>query len=110
MPARRTTGKHGSAQKGDGRKRDVLPTDVSERLGKPPTDKPLLLSCWYSSALSELVWLYLATGKYVEMLREAKGTAGAMGRVMPLDIQLQAARLVKNDDDKLQEDEAPTRK
>lgn len=41
------------------------------------------------------------------MLREAKGAAGAMGRVMPLDIQLQAAKLVKNDDDELREDEDP---
>jgi hypothetical protein len=40
--------------------------------------------------------------KYVEMLRETK--AAAMGRVMPLDIQLQAAKLVKADDDELQEE------
>lgn len=117
MPARRSTGKHGAgkhgagkhggARKGAGRKRDVLPPEIRDRIGTPPTDKPLLLARWYSSTLSELLWLYLTTGKFVEMLREAKGAAGAMGRVMPLDIQLQAAKLVKNDDDELQEDEDP---
>jgi hypothetical protein len=105
MPARSSG--HGGARKGAGRKRDVLPTEIRERIGLPPTDKPLKLARWYSSALSELLWLYLTTGRYVEMLREAKGAAGAMGRVMPLDIQLQAAKLVKNDDDELHEDEDP---
>ena len=123
MPARRATGNggkaagikrrsggakaHGGARAGAGRKRDVLPPDIAERLKPPPTDKPLKLARWYSAALSELLWLYLTTGKFVEMLRETKAAAAAMGRVMPLDIQLQAAKLVKNDDDDLQEDEDP---
>jgi hypothetical protein len=107
MPSRgRATG-HGGARKGAGRKRNVLPPEVAGKLGAPPTDKPLKLARWYSAALSELLWLYLTTGKYVEMLRETKAAAAAMGRVMPLDIQLQAAKLVKADDDELTEDEDP---
>lgn len=115
MPARRTTSGagarqgagHGGARQGAGRKRDVLPQEVAAKLGTPPTDKPLKLARWYSAALSELLWLYLTTGRYVEMLRETKAAAAAMGRVMPLDIQLQAAKLVKADEDELQEDEDP---
>lgn len=117
MPARRTTGKggkpaaikrsHGGAREGAGRKRIVLPPEIAARIGPPPTDKPLKLARWYSSILSELMWLYANRGTHVEMLREAKGVAGAMGRVMPLDIQLQAAKTVKADEDDLQEDEDP---
>jgi len=107
MPARRRATGHGGARNGAGRKRNVLPTEVANKLGSPPTDKPLKLARWYSGALSELLWLYLTTGKYVEMLRETKAAAAAMGRVMPLDIQLQAAKLVKADDDELAEDEDP---
>src|SRR5678815_2417406 len=81
MPARRGATGHGGARKGAGRKRNVLPAEVGAKLGAPPTDKPLKLARWYSAALSDLLWLYLTTGKYVEMLRETKAAA-AMGRVM----------------------------
>ena len=107
MPARRRATGHGGARKGAGRKRDVLPADIAERLKSPPVTEPLKLARWYSAALSELLWLYLTTGKYVEMLRETKAAAAAMGRVMPLDIQLQAAKIVRADEDELTEDEDP---
>lgn len=103
MTARRVTA-HGGARKGAGRKRDVLPPEVLERVGTPPTTKPLQLARWYSALLSELVHLFVTTGKYVEMLREVKGAAGAMGRVMPMDVLLAAMRKLKDDEDGLDED------
>jgi hypothetical protein len=83
-----STSCHGGARKGAGRKRNVLPVKVLQRVGSPPTTKPLELARWYSALLSELVHLFVTTGKYVEMLREVKGAAGAMGRVMPMDVLL----------------------
>jgi len=100
-----STSHHGGARKGAGRKRNVLPADVLERIGAPPTTKPLQLARWYSALLSELVHLFVTTGKYVEMLREVKGAAGAMGRVMPMDVLLAAMRKLKDDEDELDEDE-----
>lgn len=113
MPARRATSGggarkgagHGGAREGARRKRNVLPPDVVARLGNPPTDSPLQLARWYSSALSELLWLHLTTGKYVRMLREVKSAAGAIGRVMPMDVVLEAVRKVKDAEDELAEDE-----
>jgi len=102
MPARPK--RHGGARKGAGRKRDVLPPAVLERVGAPPTTKPLQLARWYSALLSELVHLFVTTGKYAEMLREVKGAAGAMGRVMPMDVLLAAMRKLKDDEDELEED------
>lgn len=96
---------HGGARAGAGRKRNVLPPDVLQRIGAPPTSKPLQLARWYSALLSELVHLFVTTGKYVEMLREVKGAAGAMGRVMPMDVLLAAMRKLKDDEDELEEDE-----
>ncbi len=103
MSASSATG-HGGARRGAGRKRDVLPPEVLERVGAPPTSKPLQLARWYSALLSELVHLFVTTGKYVEMLREVKAAAGAMGRVMPMDVLLAAMRKLKNDEDELEED------
>jgi hypothetical protein len=85
----------------------VLPPEVVTKLGAPPMDKPLKLARWYSAALSELLWLYMTIGKFVEMLRETKAAAAAMGHVMPLDIQLQAAKVVRADEEELTEDEDP---
>ena len=94
----------GGARVGAGRKRHVLPPEVLQRIGAPPTSKPLQLARWYSALLSELVHLFVTTGKYVEMLREVKGAAGAMGRVMPMDVLLAAMRKLKDDDEELDED------
>jgi len=81
-----------------------MPAEVQERIGPPPTTKPLQLARWYSALLSELVHLFVTTGKYVEMLREVKGAAGAMGRVMPMDVLLAAMRKLKDDEEDLDED------
>lgn len=102
MPPRTS---HGGARKGAGRKRDVLPPTVLKRIGPPPTTKPLQLARWYSALLAELVHLFVTTGTFVEMLREVKGAAGAMGRVMPMDVLLAAMRKLKDDEDELDEDE-----
>lgn len=104
-PARKVA--HGGKRKGAGRKRDTLPVEVLKRIGPPPTDKPLQLARWYSALLSELVYLFVKTGSHVEMLREVKGAAGAMGRVMPMDVLLAALKKLKADEDDLQEDEDP---
>lgn len=101
------TDAHGGARPGAGRKRLVLPTELRERLGPPPVDKPLKLARWYSAAMSELVWLYMTTGQHAEMLREVRAAAGAIGRVMPMDAILEAARQLKADDDELDEDTSP---
>jgi len=53
MPPRRRATGHGGARKGAGRKRNVLPPEVVEKLGPAPWDKPLKLARWYSAALSE---------------------------------------------------------
>lgn len=79
MPARRATGDgakgdgHGDARAGAGRKRNVLPADVRDRLGNPAIDKPLKLRRWYSLALSELLWLYLALAQRPGVLRKLLG-------------------------------------
>ena len=100
----RARGGHGGSRKGAGRKRDVLPPEILQRIGPPPTDKPLKLARWWSTVLSELEILYLTTGRFAEMLRETRGVASSMGRVMPLDLLLAAARKLKDDEDDLDED------
>jgi hypothetical protein len=98
---------HGGARKGAGRKRDVLPPDAVERVGARPINQPLKLARWYSELLAELVDQFVKTGRYVEMLREVKGAAGAMGRVMPMDVILAAANKLRDDDEELDEDADP---
>ena len=44
------------------------------------------------------------------MLREVKGAASAIGRVMPMDVVLEAAKEVRGDEDELDEDADRTRK
>ena len=95
---------HGGQRKSAGRKRNVLPPEVLAHVGAPPTTRPLQLVRWYSALLAEFVNLFVRTGKYVEMLREVKGAAGAMGRVMPMDVLLAAMRKLKDDEDDLDED------
>ncbi len=72
MPARRRATGHGGARKGAGRKRDVLPADIADRLKSPPVTEPLKLARWYSAVLTEILDLYLRTGRYVEMYREVR--------------------------------------
>ena len=110
MPARRSAAKnngHGGARPGAGRKRNALPPESLARIGPRPVNDPLRLARWYAELLSELLDQFARTGRFVKMLREVKGAATAMGRVMPLDVMLAAARKLRDDDDDLEEDEDP---
>lgn len=109
MPARRITTNtgHGGARKGAGRKRNVLPAEIRDRIGPPPTDKPLHLQRWYVKNLSELLWLFETTASHVEMLREVKSAASVIGRLMPMDVMFAAYRKIKGEEADLDEDEDP---
>lgn len=106
--ARKGAGGHGGAREGAGRKREVLPADALDRIGPRPVREPLKLASWYSELLAELVDQFVRTGRFVAALREVKGAAAAMGRVMPMEVLLAATRKLKADEDDLHEDEDPT--
>ncbi|TMQ11947.1 MAG: hypothetical protein E6J90_32995 [Deltaproteobacteria bacterium] len=77
------------------------------RIGPRPVNDPLRLARWYAELLSELLDQFARTGRFVKMLREVKGAAAAMARVMPLDVMLAAARKLKDDENDLEEDIDP---
>lgn len=103
----RPAASHGGARSGAGRKRDVLPPEVLERLGRPPIKEPLKLARWYSAVLTEILDLYIRMGRYVEMYREVRAAMTAIRAVMPMDIVLEAARRVRDDELELDEDVDP---
>lgn len=97
----------GGSRPGAGRPRSILSPELREKIGPPPTDKPLELQRWYSRNLAVMLWLYQTTGSHVQMLREVKSAAGIAGRMMPIDVVVAAYNKLKSDEQELQGDEDP---
>jgi hypothetical protein len=72
----------GTARQGIGRKPYLVPHQILNRIGPRPTDNPVDLPRWYLEAIAEILWLYLTTGRHVELLRalvrEVNETAPAL--------------------------------
>lgn len=90
-------GKHGGARRGSGRKRSALPPELAAKLGDAPLGQPLKLARWFTDAIAILTQLVLEGKPYGELLATVRASAGAAGRVIPVDIIFEAHRILNAD-------------
>jgi len=107
---RKPTGKatsgngHGGARAGAGRKRDVVPREVMERVGDlPPRDKPLQIANWWQGFLGELAVYHATTGKCGDLAIRMSKLSTASMRAMPLDAIREALVLLELDTARLKD-------
>lgn len=91
-----------------GRPKSKFPAAVLKRIGPPPINKPLKLARWWTEVLSEMTWLQINGKPGLDSLaKEIRSAAAAAGRVLPHDIQFEAARLIQLDTDEMDADAGP---
>lgn len=92
----------GGARPGAGRKRDVVPPEVMERVGPlPPATNPLGVSRWWQCMIGEIAILRATTGRYGELSRDMANLSAAAMRAMPLDAIREANAVILDDEKRM---------
>lgn len=87
----------GGKRKGSGRKQSALPPELAAALGNAPLGQPLKLARWFTDAIAILTQLVLEGKPFGELLATVRASAGAAGRVIPMDIMFEAHRILNAD-------------
>ena len=99
-----------------GRKPGAIPDELAKLLPaiEPAIANPIRQQKYVSSVLMVLLEmrvrpaLYSANMKAVDKLaKEVRATATALSKIVPADIQFEAARLLRDDEDELKRDKGP---
>ena len=107
---------HGGARRGAGRKAGALPEELAklvpdfEKAVKNPIRQQRYVSTVLMACMEVRVrpWLYSANMKAIDKLaKEIRATAAAMSKIVPADIQFQAAQLLRDDEDEMKRDKGP---
>jgi hypothetical protein len=96
-----------NGQKG-GRPPAALAPELLRKLGPAPINDPIGQARWFSNALTLLTQLRLEGHPNIDSLADqVRKSATAAGKVIPHDIQFEAARVLRSDEDELAADGGP---